>query len=65
MMRGLTEKYGVPVKVPLQFNLVPKGMWFHPAHRNIDASIGCVKDLGSLARMGMEVEYLSSADYAR
>ena len=43
----------------MQFNLVPKGMWVHPIHRNIDASVGCVEDLWDLARMGMEIEHFS------
>jgi hypothetical protein len=59
MIEGLAEKYGVKTEVPLQFNLAPEGMWVHPVHRNIDASIGCVKNLADLARMGMKIEFLS------
>jgi hypothetical protein len=29
-------------------------------HRNIDSSIGCVKDLMSLSRRGMKLEHLSA-----
>ena len=56
----LAERYGVNLEVPLQFNLVPKGMWVHPVHRNIDASIYCVEKPSDLTRMGMNIEYLSS-----
>ena len=59
MIEGLSEKYGIQMEVPLQFNLAPEGMWVHPVHRNIDASIGCVENLADLARMGMKIEYLS------
>jgi hypothetical protein len=59
MIAGLVEKYGTQTEVPLQFNLAPEGMWVHPAHRNIDASIGCVENLADLARMGMKIEHLS------
>jgi hypothetical protein len=59
MIEGLAEKYGVKTEVPLQFNLAPEGMWVHPVHRNIDASIGCVENLADLARMGMKIEFLS------
>ena len=58
LIRNLKEKYGTITEMPLQFNLVSTNMWVHPIHRNIDASIGCVKDLNDLAKMGMKVEYL-------
>ncbi|NWG11383.1 hypothetical protein HXY33_06535 [Candidatus Bathyarchaeota archaeon] len=54
------DAYGVNTRVPLQFNLSPQHMWFHPVHRNIDASIGCIEDLKHLASLGMKVEYLSA-----
>jgi hypothetical protein len=60
MIKDLSEKYGVIPRVPANFNLVPKHMWGHPVHRNIDASIGCVKNLKDLAAMGMRLEYLSN-----
>lgn len=63
IIKDLREKYGVVLKAPLQFNLVPQYMWVHPTHRNIDASIGCVKDLTDLAKMGMRLEYLSAYKY--
>jgi len=65
MLRGLEEKYGIVVKVPLQFNIVPENMWAHPKHNNIDASIGSVEDLYDLAKMGMRLECLSAHEYAR
>jgi hypothetical protein len=63
MIKDLKEKYGVSLKAPLQFNLAPQHMWVHPVHRNIDASIGCVKTPGDLVSMGMRVEYLSAYKY--
>jgi hypothetical protein len=60
LIKDLKEKYGVTMKIPLQFNLVPQNMWVHPVHRNIDASMGCVENLEDLANMGMRVEYLSA-----
>ena len=60
MIRDLQEKYGVKTEVPVQFNLAPEGMWVHPVHRNIDASIGCIENPADLARMGMKLEYLSA-----
>lgn len=65
LISGLSTKYGITTKMPLQFNLVPKHMWFHPVHRNIDASIGCVEDMTFLAQLGMRMEYLSSEQYIR
>jgi len=63
MIKDSREKYGVSSKAPLQFNLDPRRMWVHPVHRNIDASIGCVKNLKDLVDMGMKLEYLSSYTY--
>jgi hypothetical protein len=60
LMRDLSHKYKVNVDVPLQFNLVPEGMWSHPLHRNIDASIGSVENLVDLVHRGMKLEYLSA-----
>jgi hypothetical protein len=65
LIEGLREKYGMIERIPLQFNLVPKHMWVHPVHRNIDASIGCVQDLKDLASMGMRMEYLPTDEYIR
>ena len=59
LIKNLSGKYGVSTDVPLQFNLAPEGMWSHPIHRNIDASIGSVEDLPDLVRQGMKLEYLS------
>lgn len=57
IFEGLQD-LGVKVEVPMQLNLSPDGMWVHPIHRNIDASIGSVEDLTDLARMGMKIEHL-------
>lgn len=65
LFRGLRERYGVTTTVPLQLNLVPKHMWVHPTHDNIDASIGCVSDPLDLAKMGMRLDVLSSDAYTR
>jgi hypothetical protein len=59
LIRDLDERYGARVSIPLHLNLAPSGIWVHPVHRNIDASIGCIKDLSVLARMGMKIEYLA------
>ncbi|MFB3889634.1 MAG: hypothetical protein ACE14S_09105 [Candidatus Bathyarchaeia archaeon] len=59
LIRDLKEKYGARTELPLQFNLAPEGMWVHPVHRNIDASIGSVEKPLDLACMGMRIEYLS------
>jgi hypothetical protein len=58
LIKNLSEKYNIKIDVPLQFNLAPEGIWSHPIHRNIDASIGSVEDLPDLARRGMKLEYL-------
>ncbi len=60
LIKNLNTKYGINVEVPLQFNLAPEGMWSHPIHRNIDASIGSIEDLPDLVRRGMKIEYLSA-----
>jgi hypothetical protein len=60
LVTDLPERYGVSLEVPLQFNLAPEGMWVHPVHRNIDASIGCVENPAELARRGMKLEHLSA-----
>ena len=60
LIKDVKERHGVKMEVPLQFNLAPEGMWVHPVHRNIDASIGCVENPADLARMGMKLEYLSA-----
>jgi hypothetical protein len=54
------NKYHVKPKVPLQFNLDPKRMWTNSIYKNIDASIGCVKDPSKLTKKGMKLDYLSS-----
>jgi hypothetical protein len=59
LISGLTEKYGVRLDIPLQFNLAPDGMWSHPVHRNIDASIGSVNDFDDLVGRGMWLEHLA------
>lgn len=60
LVKDLAERYGVSLEIPLQFNLAPEGMWVHPVHRNIDASMGCVEKPAELARMGMKLEHLSA-----
>jgi hypothetical protein len=52
-------------QIPLQSNLIPKNIWFHPTHRNIDASIGCVNNLADLAKLGMKMEILPISEYIR
>jgi hypothetical protein len=60
LIKDLAEKYRVRMEVPLQFNLAPEGMWSHPVHRNIDASIGSVENPADLASRGMKLEHLSA-----
>jgi hypothetical protein len=60
LIKDLNRKYHLNIRVPLQFNLAPEGLWSHPIHRNIDASIGSVDDLPDLASRGMRLEYLSA-----
>ena len=55
----MSERFGVCLDVPLQFNLVPKAMWRNPVYNNIDASIGTVDDASKLMIHGMMLEYLS------
>lgn len=59
LIRNLNQKFNIKPKVPLHFNLAPKGMWTHPVHNNIDASVGTVEDPADLVRRGMKLEYLS------
>ncbi|MEM2994670.1 MAG: hypothetical protein QXI91_01460 [Candidatus Bathyarchaeia archaeon] len=65
LMSSFKEKFGIPPEIPLQFNLAPSHMWAHPKHHNIDASIGCVENLGDLARLGMKVETLPAENFIR
>ncbi len=65
IMKNLNEDFGITKRIPLQFNLIPKYMWFHPIHRNIDASIGCVDNLKDLANLGMKMEHLPARQYIR
>ena len=60
LIKNLNQKYNINADLPLQFNLAPEGIWSHPVHRNIDASIGTVGDLPDLAHRGMKIEYLSA-----
>ena len=59
LLKELNQKYHLNVRIPLQFNLAPEGLWSHPIHRNVDASIGSVEDMDDLGRRGMKLEYLS------
>jgi hypothetical protein len=61
----LASKYGTSVRNGPQFNLVPEKVWFHPVHRNIDASIGTIENLKDLVNVGMRVETLQSQSYIR
>jgi hypothetical protein len=59
LIPGVNEKFGLRCQVPLQFNLVPEGMWRNPLRQNIDASIGTIKDFKDLTNRGMWIEHLS------
>jgi hypothetical protein len=60
LIKDLNQKYHLNIQIPLQFNLAPEGLWSHPIHNNVDASIGSVKYLPDLAHRGMKLEYLSA-----
>ncbi len=59
ILKGVSQTSGLGTRVPLQFNLVPEKMWVHPRYKNIDASIGCIQNLESLIRIGINVETLA------
>lgn len=65
IIKDLHKKYDIPGRIPVQFNLIPKYMWVHPIHHNVDASIGCVDDLEDLASFGMKIEHLPNEKYIR
>jgi hypothetical protein len=65
IFKDLQENHRLTPKIPLQFNLLPKNMWAHPLHDNIDASIGCVDNLQDLAAMGMRMTLLPAHKYVR
>ena len=60
LFKDISLKFNIKMDVPLQFNLTAEGMWSHPTHGNIDASIGSVEDIADLVRRGMRLEYLSA-----
>jgi len=62
---GKLESFGISNQTPMQFNLSPEGMWVHPVHCNIDASVGCVTNLADLAQMGMRIEHLPKFEQQR
>jgi len=59
LIPGVAEKFNLPCNVPLQFNLVPEGMWRNPCRQNIDASVGTIKNLETLINRGMWLEHLT------
>jgi len=65
IIKDLHKKYDIAGRIPVQFNLIPKYMWVHPIHHNVDASIGCVDDLEDLAKFGMKIEHLPNEKYIR
>ncbi|MBS7632427.1 hypothetical protein KEJ15_02230 [Candidatus Bathyarchaeota archaeon] len=65
LFKGLADEYKISSSIPLQLNLRPEYIWFHPVHRNIDASIGTVENLKDLAAIGMRLESLPIESYIR
>ncbi len=65
LFKDLWQKHGVRINTPLQYNLIPEKMWTHPVYDNIDASVGCVKDLEKLAKRGISLELLTTDKYLR
>ncbi len=61
LVKNLKEIYSVSTGATLNFNLAPRKMWMHPVHQNIDASMGCIKNLNDLVNSGMWLEYLSDS----
>ncbi|MDR2707656.1 MAG: hypothetical protein LBB87_02785 [Nitrososphaerota archaeon] len=59
LLPEINEKFNLHCHVPLQFNLVPDGMWRNPIQQNIDASIGTIKNFNELINRGMWIEHLS------
>lgn len=59
------SKYDTTIRTGPQFNLVPEKVWFHPIHRNIDASIGTIENLKDMVNVGMRVETLQHQTYLR
>jgi hypothetical protein len=58
LIKDLKTMYSIKTAVPLQFNLTPESMWSHPKHHNIDASIGTIEQLSTLAHQAMKIELL-------
>ncbi len=65
LLNALASEQKLATDITAQFNLVPGHMWFHPIHRNIDASIGCIQDLQDLTKLGMKLEHLPTQEYIR
>jgi hypothetical protein len=63
LIPGLIDKFNLTCQTPLQFNLVPEGMWRNPNRQNIDASVGTIKDLNTLINRGMWLEQLQTQDH--
>ncbi len=63
--KDLVDNSRLVPRMPVQLNLIPRGVWAHPVHRNIDASIGCVEDLNRLVEWGMWIEHLAVGEYVR
>jgi len=47
-------------EAPVMFNLEPGKMWMHPTHGNIDAGIGCVRDLRALLSQEVRVSSITA-----
>jgi len=65
VFKNLSQKHGLNAQMPLQFNLMPKHMWRHPTHHNIDASVSCIRSLKDLVNFDMKVEHLRADQFVR
>lgn len=65
LLPTLSGEHRIATDIGAQFNLLPGHMWFHPIHRNIDASIGSIQNLEDLTKLGMKLEHLATNDYLR
>jgi hypothetical protein len=53
------ERQKISDRPPMALNLPPDKIWIHPKYGNIDASVGCVKDMYSLLLSGIKVTTLT------
>jgi len=65
IFKELVDDSRLVARVPIQFNLPPGGLWAHPVHENVDASIGSVENSEELLERRIRVEFLPTDEYTR